>query len=64
MYNVPYLIREALNLNGGNNRIALFLRSYYTELLKKANEHHMVVQTNRDRGFIEIYDENKKYLNS
>jgi hypothetical protein len=61
--NIPHYIKEALEYNDGNNQMSIFLRQYYTALLNKADQQKKIVQTNKDDGFIEIYETNKKYLN-
>lgn len=55
MINVPHFIKEALDYNNGNNSYAVFLREYYRSLIRKADLHKKVVQTNRDDGFITIH---------
>lgn len=60
MKSIPHYIKEALDYNDGNNHTSQFLRSYYKELLKKANDHHIVIQTNEDDGFVEILKEHTK----
>ena len=52
---VRNLIKEALDDENYYNPSASFLRNYYDMLLRKANEHKNIVQTNRDDGFIEIH---------
>lgn len=58
---IPYIIKEALDVNEGDNPMAKFLCNYYRELLNKANVHNNQVVTNRDSGFIELH---KKYGDS
>lgn len=47
--NIPHIIREALDSNDDNHMTA-FLRNYYQELLRKADGHKIIVQTNRDKA--------------
>ena len=56
-----HMIKEALDVNEGQNPMANFLQIYYGELLRKADEHKKIVQTNQDEGFIQLH---KKYGDS
>ena len=52
---VSEFIKNTLDCNDVNSLGREFLREYYTILLKKADKHKKIVQTNRNIGFIGIH---------
>lgn len=52
---VSEFIKTTLDSEDVNNGGTKFLREYYNLLLRKADEHKKIVQTNKDIGFIGIH---------